>query len=57
MRRYEVKLTTTATTVVIVDASDSDEACDFALDLVNEGDIEFHEYWDIQSVEQVDPRD
>lgn len=57
MRRYEITLTTTAKVVVFVDASDSDEACDMAVDLINQKDIEMDDCWDIDSVDEVDPRD
>lgn len=57
MRRYEITLTTTAKVVVVVDASDSDEACDMAVDLINQKDIEMDDCWDIDSVDEVDPRD
>lgn len=57
MRRYEIKICTNATTVVVVDASDADEACDMAIDLINEDDITFDGDWDIVDVCEVDPRD
>jgi hypothetical protein len=57
MRRYEVKICTSATTVVVVDASDADEACEMAIDLINEDDITFDGDWDIVDVCEVDPRD
>jgi hypothetical protein len=57
MRRYEVKMKTTATVVVVVDACDADEACDMAVDLINEDDITFDGDWDIVDVCEVDPRD
>jgi len=57
MRRYEVTLTTTAKVTVVVDASDADEACDFAVDLMDQSEATYEDYWDIQNVEEVDPRD
>jgi hypothetical protein len=57
MRRYEVKICTNATTVVVVDASDSDEACDMAIDFINDDDITFDGDWDIVDVCEIDPRD
>jgi hypothetical protein len=57
MRRYEVKMTTTATVVVVVDASDADEACDMAIDFINDDDITFDGDWDIVDVCEIDPRD
>ena len=57
MRRYEITLTTTARVVVTVDASDADEACDMAIDLMDESEATYEDYWDIQNVEEVDPRD
>jgi hypothetical protein len=57
MRRYEVKICTNATTVVVVDASDEDEACDMAIDFINDDDITFDGDWDIVDVCEIDPRD
>jgi hypothetical protein len=57
MRRYEITLTTTAKVVVTVDASDADEACDMAIDYVDSDEVLFENEWDIESVEEVDPRD
>jgi hypothetical protein len=57
MRRYEITLTTTAKVVVTVDASDGDEACDMAIDYLDEKDAFFEDEWDIVDVEEVDPRD
>ena len=57
MRRYEVKICTNATTVVVVDASDADEACDMAIDYINDDDITFDGDWDIVDVCEIDPRD
>jgi len=57
MRRYEVKMTTTATVVVVVDASDADEACDMAIDYIDDDDITFDHEWDIVDVCETDPRD
>lgn len=57
MRRYEVKLTTTATKVVVVDASDADEACDMAMDYIDSEESTYEDEWNIESVEQIDPRD
>ncbi len=57
MRRYEVKMTTTATVVVVVDASDADEACDMAIDYLDEDDIEVDTNWDTVDVCEIDPRD
>ena len=57
MRRYEVTLTTTAKVVVTVDASDADEACDMAIDYLEQDEATFEDEWDIQDVEEVDPRD
>ena len=57
MRRYEITLTTTARVVVTVDASDADEACDMAVDMMDTDDIQFDDCWDIQDVAEVDPRD
>ena len=57
MRRYEVTLTTTAKVVVTVDASDADEACDMAIDYLEQDEATFEDEWDIRDVEEVDPRD
>jgi len=57
MRRYEVKMKTTATLVVTVDASDADEACDVALDYINNKDIELDDEWDFVDICEIDPRD
>lgn len=57
MKRYEVKMTTTATVVVVVDASDADEACDMAIDYLDEDDIEVDTNWDTVDVCEIDPRD
>lgn len=57
MRRYEVKICTNATTVVVVDASDADEACDMAIDYIDEDDIEVATDWDTVDVCEIDPRD
>lgn len=57
MRRYEVTMTTTAKVTVVVDASDADEACEMAVDFVDESEANFDEYWDIQDVCEIDPRD
>lgn len=57
MRRYEITLNTTATVVVVVDASDADEACDMAVDCIDDNDIELADEWDIVDVCEVDPRD
>jgi hypothetical protein len=57
MRRYEIKMKTTATLVVTVDASDADEACDVALDYINNKDIELDDEWDFVDVCEIDPRD
>jgi hypothetical protein len=57
MKRYEVKMTTTATVVVVVDASDADEACDMAIDYIDEDDIEVATDWDTVDVCEIDPRD
>jgi hypothetical protein len=57
MNRYEVKLTTTATKVVVVDAYDCDEACDMAMDFIDSEEATYESEWDIESVEQIDPRD
>jgi hypothetical protein len=57
MKRYEVKICTNATTVVVVDASDSDEACQMAIDLINDDDITFDDDWDIVDVCEIDPRE
>jgi hypothetical protein len=57
MRRYEITLKTTATVVVTVDASDADEACDMAIDYLDEDDIEVASDWDTVDVCEIDPRD
>jgi hypothetical protein len=57
MNRYEVKLTTTATKVVVVDAYDCDEACDMAIDFIDSEEATYGDEWDIQEVTQIDPRD
>lgn len=57
MKRYEVKIITTASAVLIVDASDEDEACDMAVDLLTQDDWQFKNELDIESVEQIDPRE
>jgi hypothetical protein len=57
MRRYEVKLTTTATKVVVVDASDADEACDMAMDYIDSEESTYEDDWDIVDVCEIDPRD
>jgi hypothetical protein len=57
MRRYEVKLTTTATKVVVVDASDADEACDMAMDYLTSEEATYEDDWDIVDVCEIDPRD
>ncbi len=50
-------MTTTATVVVVVDASDADEACDMAVDYLDDDDIEVDTEWDIVDVCEVDPRE
>ena len=55
MRRYEIKLTTTATKVVVVDASDADEACDMAYDYLDTEEATYEDEWDIVDVCEVDP--
>jgi len=57
MRRYEVKLTTTATKVVVVDASDADEACDMAMDYIDSEESTYEDDWDIVDVCEIDPRE
>jgi hypothetical protein len=57
MRRYEITLNTTASIVVVVDASDADEACDMAVDYIDNKDIELGDEWDIVDVCETDPRD
>jgi hypothetical protein len=42
---------------VVVDASDADEACDMAIDFINDDDITFDGDWDIVDVCEIDPRD
>ena len=57
MRRYEITLNAVATVVVIVDASDADEACDMAVDYIDNKDIEVATDWDIVDVCETNPRD
>ena len=57
MRRYEITMTTTAKVVVTVDASDSDEACDMAIDYLDEDDIQVATDWETTDVCEIDPRD
>ena len=57
MRRYEITLNTTASSVVVVDASDADEACDMAVDYIDNKDIELGDEWDIVDVCETNPRD
>jgi hypothetical protein len=57
MRRYEITMTTRAKVVVTVDASDADEACDMAVDYIDDNDIELDDEWDIVDVCETDPRD
>jgi hypothetical protein len=57
MKRYEITLNTTASIVVVVDASDADEACDMAVDYIDNKDIELGDEWDIVDVCETDPRD
>jgi hypothetical protein len=57
MRRYEIKMTTRATVTVTVDASDADEACDMAVDYLDDNDIELDSEWDIVDVCQISARD
>ena len=57
MRRYEITLTTTATKVVVVDASDADEACDMAYDYLNSEEATFDSDWDIVDISESDPRE
>lgn len=57
MRRYEITLTTTAKKVVVVDASDADEACDMAIDYLDSEESTYDDEWDIVDVCEVDPRD
>lgn len=49
MRKYEVKLETTATVSVFVDATNADEAIDIAYDLIDEKDAVMGE-WDVLEV-------
>ena len=51
MKKFEVKLQTTATTSVFVDASDEDEAIEIAYDMLDEGDIQLGE-WEVTDVER-----
>ena len=51
MKKYEVKLQTTATTSVFVDASDEDEAIEIAYDMLNEDEIQLGE-WEITDVQR-----
>lgn len=57
MKRYEITLKTTATVVVTVDASDADEACDMAIDYLDEDDIQVATDWETTDVCEIDPRD
>ena len=57
MKRYEITLNTTASIVVVVDASDADEACDMAVDYIDNKDIELGDEWDIVDVCETNPRD
>ena len=57
MKRYEITLTTTVKKVVVVDASDSDEACDMAYDYLDAEEETYEHEWDIEYVEEIDPRD
>lgn len=57
MKRYEIKMTTRATVTVTVDASDADEACDMAVDYLDDNDIELDSEWDIVDVCQISARD
>lgn len=51
MKKYEVKLTTTATISVFVDAMNEDEAVDIALDNIDEKDAVMGE-WDVLEVDR-----
>ena len=51
MKKYEVKLETTATISVFVDAQDEDEAVEIAYDYLDEKDAEFGE-WDVVEVDR-----
>ena len=44
MKQYEVKFQTTATVSVFVDASDEDEALEYACDLLDEADATFGDW-------------
>lgn len=49
MRKYEVKLETTATVSVFVDATNEDEAIEIAYDQIDEADAVIGE-WDVLEV-------
>ena len=49
MKPYEVKLTTTATFTVLVDAYNEDDAIDEAIAMIDPKEIEFGE-WDVEDV-------
>lgn len=49
MKPYEVKLTTTATFTVLVDAYSEDDAIDEAIAMIDHKDVEFGE-WDVEDV-------
>jgi hypothetical protein len=51
MKKYEVKFQTTATTSVLVDAMDEDEAIDIAYDMLDEGEVQFGE-WEMTDVQR-----
>jgi hypothetical protein len=57
MKRFEITLNAVATVVVVVDANDADEACDMAIDYIDEDDIEVATDWDTVDVCEIDPRD
>jgi len=42
---------------VTVDASDADEACDMAIDYLDEDDIQVATDWETTDVCEIDPRD
>jgi hypothetical protein len=51
MKKYEVKFQTTATTSVLVDAMDEDEAIDIAYDMLDEDEVQFGE-WEMTDVQR-----
>ena len=54
MKKYVVKLQTTATVSVLVDASNEDEAIDVAYDYLDEEDVELGEWETVEVSREYD---